>query len=123
MGAAEDAKEWSDAIVDLRTALAAVEMLIANDTEIDNALIESDEAGSAIADTNAVGYCIDDIEVVSAQFVGARLAVKINWTAEGEQNPDAMFAGNEIFGTAEVMLGDEPMTVERITVENKDYSE
>ena len=98
----------------LRSALAAADELI-SDSDVAAQIGDSDAMNDTIAMTNATGFVVDEVEVVGARYLGARVLVYVRWAAAGDQEEDKIFCGNVIVGTADVILDDE---APRVIVEN-----
>jgi hypothetical protein len=113
-----------EVVAQLRSALSAVHELI-GDSDVTEQIAESDALAGTISETNALGFVVDDVEVMSVCCRGAQVLVSVCWAATGDQDEDKMFCGDEIVGTADVILDDETtgVTVENIVAEKKDYRE
>ena len=70
------------------------------------ALINEGEVCSAIAETNAAGWGVDDYEVEDIDVADDACRVKINWSAQGKQLEEKPFCGSEVKGQAEVVIDD-----------------
>lgn len=76
-------------------------------------LVMTDEVGSLIAETNAVGYGVDDWGLESDGDIDlssdeeARVAVRFHVTGESDPDADRPFAGDTIVGTATVVIAAE----------------
>ena len=79
-----------------------------NEDGIKSEIIDSEEFGSVIGDTNASGWTIEQFEIFSVEpiydgsVVGFK--VKINWYASGQQEEDRMFCGNKAKGKATLVF-------------------
>jgi len=72
-------------------------------------IIDSDEASSAMASTNASGFYVDDYHVTSISIDEAekQCRIEMTWHSTGESDPDKSYFGDEIAGTAVAILDDE----------------
>ena len=106
------------------TALAALRSLsdeLNSSAQLQQALLNSDEVSAAIAETNADGWILDDIDVCSVEPCYAAghmsgLRARIDWNASGDQDPDRAYCGTSAKGTAVVCLEDDgTLTVEDVS--------
>jgi len=93
---------------------------LSSDSYLHQALMDSDAACEAISETNAFGWGVDEIDVVSVEpwLVGpvGGLRVTLDWRASGDQDQDHMYCGDAITGKAVVFLGEDgTLTVEKVS--------
>jgi hypothetical protein len=67
-------------------------------------LSESEEFNSAIAETNATGFTIDEYEVQDIYVGNDECVAKITFSSSGDQLEDRMHYGNVITGEAEAVF-------------------
>lgn len=91
-----------------------------------NAIIDSEAVGSAIAETNASGFYVDDYHVTKTAFdeTATECRISVDWHASGDSDPDKTYCGDEIVGTAVVILNDRgQLKFEDIAASRKDDSD
>jgi hypothetical protein len=71
-------------------------------------VIDSEEASSAVASTNASGFYVDDYHVTNIVIDDEEkeCRIELTWHATGESDPDKSYFGDEIAGTAVAILDD-----------------
>jgi len=71
-------------------------------------IIGSEEAGSAMAETNASGFYVDDYQVTDVVIDEStkECRISVTWHASGDADPDKSYFGDEIAGTATGILDD-----------------
>jgi hypothetical protein len=67
-------------------------------------LPDNENIGATIADTNAVGWSLDDYEVTKIEMTRGRFLVHFSAQLTGEQEDDKMFCGDKIQVTGQVEI-------------------
>jgi hypothetical protein len=79
----------------------AIETRIAEDC---SDLIESAEFERAANSTSAVGWDLDEVEVLDVALIGGQWVARFSFVATGSQVEDTCFAGDRIDGEAEAVI-------------------
>lgn len=67
-------------------------------------ILEADEVISKMAETNSVGYGIDEYEVVLVEMLENECKVRVRYSAVGDQDEDKPFSGSKITGEAVAVI-------------------
>jgi hypothetical protein len=68
------------------------------------AIADSESFNSAIAETNAADFAVDEYEIDDISFDGDECVVKLSYSAAGEQMEDRGFNGDRIVGSCEAVI-------------------
>lgn len=86
-------------------------------------IVDSEEFGGTIADTNATGFSIDDYEVEEIYLDQEECVAKITFSSTGEQLEDRIPCGNRITGEADAVLDVEGRIEYRISTAEVDHGD
>jgi hypothetical protein len=67
-------------------------------------ILDSEAAASAIAETNAGGWGVDNYQIQDIDLRGEECIVKLSYSASGEQDMEKPSSGDTITGTAEAVI-------------------
>ena len=88
-------------------------------------IINTEEMSSAIAETNACNWSVEDYDIVDQPDVGeGECITTLTYSASGEQDEEMGFCGSKITGQAEAVIDEfGTVTYQNVTAEVDDMNE
>jgi hypothetical protein len=72
--------------------------------ETNHEILDSEAFASAIAETNATGWGVDEYEIEEINLGDKECIVRLSYSASGDQEEDKMYSGDKATGTAEAVI-------------------
>lgn len=87
-------------------------------SETQDQIIESDAFASSVAETNASGFILDEVDIQDVELGDLECIVTLGYSASGEQHEERMHAGDKIRGEAVAVIdGHRSVTYREVTAE------